>query len=68
MIKTIFIWLCYLILGALSLSLAGGVLSLAFSVGAVVLAVGAVIFVGVFLVFCVKEYLNPTESPPRDEQ
>ena len=68
MIKTVFIWLAYLLLGAFSLSLAGGLLTLALSVGTVVLVIGGIIFVGAFLVFCVKEYITPTESPPKNKQ
>ena len=66
---TAFTWLIYLVLGAASLALAGGLLSLAFSVGAVVLVIGAVVFVGAFIVFGFKEYFNPTlPPPPRDKQ
>ena len=67
MIRTVFVWLVYLALGALSLSLAGGLLTLALSVGSVVLVIGAVVFIGAFLVFFVKEYLYPTQPPPRDK-
>ena len=66
---TAFTWLIYLVLGAASLALAGGLLSLAFSVGAVVLVIGGVVFVGALIVFGFKEYFNPTLAPPpRDKQ
>lgn len=61
---TVLTWLVYLVLGAASLALAGGLLSLAFSVGAVVLVIGVTVFIGAFIVFGFKEYFNPTAAPP----
>lgn len=63
--KELLTWIAYLALGALSLSVAGGLITLALSVGAMVLLGGGVIFIGAFVVFCVKELLYPT---PKDKQ
>lgn len=59
MIRQVLQGLLYLILGALSMFIAGGLITLVVSMGAVIIGIAVVGFVGAFLVFCVKEYLKP---------
>ena len=59
MIKQVLQGLLYLVLGAFSLFIAGGLIALVLTVGGVIIGIAVVAFIGAFLIFCVKEYFKP---------
>lgn len=59
MIQQVLKGLLYLVLGALSLILAGGLITVVLTVGGVLIGIALVAFIGAFLIFCVKEYFKP---------